>query len=101
MDVWKGEIWKPSIANATKAGFRTILSAPFYLNYISYGCFFVSFLPFEYLPPAIGEDWPNYYNVEPLDFDCDGCDKTLVEGVEMCMWSEYVGELGEGARHQQ
>lgn len=47
IDVWKGG-WQPEMVNVTKAGFHSVLSAPFYLNYISYG-----------------EDWPKYYSVEP------------------------------------
>ena len=50
-----------------------MLSAPFYLNYISYGL-----------------DWINYYNVEPTNFTCDNCDKSLVGGIEQCMWAEFV-----------
>ena len=37
--------------NVTAAGFTTILSAPWYLDYISYG-----------------QDWQRYYKAEPLDF---------------------------------
>mmetsp|Transcript_22987 Transcript_22987/g.53697 ORF Transcript_22987/g.53697 Transcript_22987/m.53697 type:complete len:538 (+) Transcript_22987:3-1616(+) len=73
VDVWKGGSWNETLARVTKAGFHSVLSAPFYLNYISYG-----------------DDWVNYYRVEPLDFTCDGCNKSLVGGVEACMWSEYV-----------
>ena len=72
VNVWKGD-WNDTIAKVTKAGYHSVLSAPFYLNYISYGV-----------------DWPNYYTVEPTDFECDGCDKSLVGGVEQCMWSEFV-----------
>ena len=39
------------MAKVAKAGFHSVLSAPFYLNYISYG-----------------EDWPKYYGVEPSNF---------------------------------
>ena len=39
------------MAKVAKAGFHSVLSAPFYLNYISYG-----------------EDWPKYYAVEPSNF---------------------------------
>lgn len=74
VNVWKGG-WNETMAKATKAGYHTVLSAPFYLNYISYG-----------------EDWNKYYAVEPTDFECDGgkCDKSLVNGVEQCMWSEFI-----------
>mmetsp|Transcript_42112 Transcript_42112/g.82721 ORF Transcript_42112/g.82721 Transcript_42112/m.82721 type:complete len:441 (-) Transcript_42112:324-1646(-) len=73
VDVWKGG-WNNTIAKVTEAGFHSVLSAPFYLNYISYGL-----------------DWLKYYAVEPTDFTCSGpCDKSLVGGVEVCMWSEYV-----------
>ena len=48
-----------------------MLSAPFYLNYISYG-----------------EDWPKYYSVEPSNFTggADADKAGLVGGVEVCMW---------------
>ena len=75
IDVWKGGNWQDEMTAVTKAGFHSVLSAPFYLNYISYG-----------------EDWPKYYQVEPSNFtggeaaDAAG----LVGGVEVCMWSEFV-----------
>jgi len=75
IDVWKGGNWQDEMANVSKAGFHSVLSAPFYLNYISYG-----------------EDWPKYYSVEPSNFtggeEADA--KGLVGGVEVCMWSEFV-----------
>ena len=82
--VWKGATnsnpklisnWHSEMANVTSAGFQAVLSAPFYLNYISYG-----------------EDWPKYYLVEPSNFtNGEKAEKLgLVGGVEVCMWSEYV-----------
>nr|AAI34041.1 Hexa protein [Danio rerio] len=51
VEVWKGNDMKEELQNVTGAGFTTILSAPWYLDYISYG-----------------QDWQRYYKVEPLDF---------------------------------
>ena len=71
IDVWKGGNWQEEMATVTRAGFHSVLSAPFYLNYISYG-----------------EDWPKYYQVEPSNFTggADADKKGLVGGVEVCMW---------------
>ncbi|KAM5292215.1 beta-hexosaminidase subunit alpha isoform 2-T2 [Ctenodactylus gundi] len=57
----------------TKAGFRALLSAPWYLNRISYG-----------------PDWKDMYKVEPLNFEGSPREKSLVIGGEACMWGEYV-----------
>ena len=75
IDVWEGGNWQEEMANVAKAGFHSVLSAPFYLNYISYG-----------------EDWPTYYAIEPSNFTGGAAaDKAgLVGGVEVCMWSEFV-----------
>ena len=77
VDVWKGGDWTTTMGKVTQAGFHSVLSAPFYLNYISYGL-----------------DWTKYYAVEPTAFTCPDptkpCDKSLVGGVEFCMWSEFV-----------
>ena len=35
IDVWKGGNWQAEMANVTRDGFHAVLSAPFYLNYIS------------------------------------------------------------------
>jgi hexosaminidase len=75
IDVWKGGNWQQEMASVAQAGFHSVLSAPFYLNYISYG-----------------EDWPKYYTIEPSNFTGGAAadKKGLVGGVEVCMWSEYV-----------
>lgn len=72
VDVWKGG-WNVTLSRVVKAGYQAVLSAAFYLNYISYG-----------------EDWSKYYTVEPTDIDATDEQKKLVVGIETCMWSEFV-----------
>lgn len=50
----------------TTAGLQTILAAPWYLNYISYG-----------------SDWVKYYTVDPHDFNGTEEEKRLVLGGEV------------------
>lgn len=51
--VWKNSIpYMEEMANVTKAGYRALLSAPWYLNHIAYG-----------------QDWMAAYQVEPLKFE--------------------------------
>lgn len=57
------------LANVTKAGYRALLSAPWYLNHISYG-----------------QDWMAAYQVEPLKF----------EGVFIASPSPMTDELSLG-----
>ncbi|KAG1671930.1 Beta-hexosaminidase subunit alpha [Nymphon striatum] len=70
--VWRGG-YKDTLAKATTAGFRTLLSSCWYLNIIHYG-----------------EDWPNYYKCDPQDFEGTQAQKNLIIGGEACMWGEYV-----------
>lgn len=43
IDVWKGGDWPAEMAKVATAGFHSVLSAPFYLNYI--GCSLPRFEP--------------------------------------------------------
>ena len=66
-----------------QAGFHSVLSAPYYLNYISYGM-----------------DWVKYYQTEPTNYtggakaEQDG----LLGGIEACFWSEYIDSTNFIAR---
>ncbi|XP_030043504.1 beta-hexosaminidase subunit alpha [Microcaecilia unicolor] len=72
--VWKGDkAYLQELAAVTKAGYRALLSSPWYLNIITYG-----------------QDWTVAYKVEPQEFDGSPEQKALVIGGEACMWGEYV-----------
>nr|XP_042707540.1 beta-hexosaminidase subunit alpha isoform X2 [Chrysemys picta bellii] len=73
--VWRENAgpYQQEVARVTKAGYRALLSAPWYLNRISYG-----------------QDWQTAYQVEPLEFEGSLEQKELVIGGEACMWGEYV-----------
>ncbi|XP_055984798.1 beta-hexosaminidase subunit alpha [Sorex fumeus] len=76
VQVWREESPVPYLKELkliTKAGFRALLSAPWYLNRITYG-----------------PDWQDAYLVEPLEFEGTQEQKALVIGGEACMWGEYV-----------
>ncbi|XP_051958237.1 beta-hexosaminidase subunit beta-like [Xyrauchen texanus] len=73
VEVWMSNNMVEELQNVTGAGFTTILSAPWYLDYISYG-----------------QDWQRYYKVEPLNFKGSDAQKKLVIGGEACLWGEYV-----------
>lgn len=73
VQIWKRETYIKKLRVITAAGFPVILSAPWYLDWISYG-----------------QDWITYYNVEPLNFVGSQEQKQLVIGGEACLWGEYV-----------
>lgn len=51
MEVWKERGYQQEMAAVTAAGFQVLLTAPWYLNRISYG-----------------QDWIQAYRVEPTNF---------------------------------
>ncbi|CAH6787558.1 beta-hexosaminidase subunit beta [Phodopus roborovskii] len=74
VEVWKGENYLEELREVTSSGYKAILSAPWYLDIISYG-----------------QDWRQYYIVDPLNFQ--GSEKKkqqLVIGGEACLWGEFV-----------
>ncbi|XP_077976592.1 beta-hexosaminidase subunit beta-like isoform X4 [Styela clava] len=74
VEVWiNGKNLEEEVGNVTKKGFRTVISAPWYLDYISYG-----------------QDWKNYYGYEPTNFNGTAAQKKLLIGGEACLWGEYV-----------
>lgn len=73
IQVWKIRDYASKLSQVTASGFPAILSAPWYLDWISYG-----------------QDWRKYYLVEPLDFQGSDKQKKLVLGGEACLWGEYV-----------
>uniref|UniRef100_A0A4W3JIR2 Beta-hexosaminidase n=1 Tax=Callorhinchus milii TaxID=7868 RepID=A0A4W3JIR2_CALMI len=76
VEVWMESNVKRELAKVTRAGFTTILAAPWYLDYVSYG-----------------QDWVKYYQiykVEPRNFTGTAAQKKLVIGGEACLWGEYV-----------
>lgn len=75
VEVWKGENCFEELCKVTAAGFQAILSAPWYLDYISYG-----------------QDWRKYYTVDPHNFNGTEAQKKLVIGGEACLWGEFVDD---------
>nr|CAB3252627.1 beta-hexosaminidase subunit alpha [Phallusia mammillata]CAD57204.1 putative beta-N-acetylhexosaminidase [Phallusia mammillata] len=73
VEVWKNNHPDQEVAKVTAMGLRAIVSAPWYLNIISYG-----------------QDWHKYYQYDPSNFNGTAEQKALVMGGEACIWGEYV-----------
>ncbi|NWW75449.1 HEXB hexosaminidase, partial [Climacteris rufus] len=73
VQVWMANNYAHELSSVTGAGLTAVLSAPWYLDYISYG-----------------QDWKKYYSVEPLNFPGSEKQKKLLIGGEACLWGEFV-----------
>lgn len=73
VEVWLPYTPKKETFKVTAAGYRALISAPWYLDLISYGT-----------------DWHSYYSYEPLDFNGTAAQEALVMGGEACLWAEFV-----------
>lgn len=80
VEIWKDkyldpnlDYWEKYITPIAKKGYKMVLSACWYLNYIDYG-----------------QDWKKYYKCDPRGFPGTEEEKDLVIGGEACMWGEYV-----------
>ncbi|CAG2121957.1 unnamed protein product [Medioppia subpectinata] len=69
----QSDSWKATVSRIVGQGYKVIVSACWYLNYISYG-----------------QDWEKYYRCDPTKSLADDREKALVLGGEACMWGEYV-----------
>ncbi|RWS08663.1 beta-hexosaminidase subunit alpha-like protein [Dinothrombium tinctorium] len=68
--------WRESAEIIAKKGYRMVVSACWYLNYINY--------------PYPGKDWENFYECNPRSFNGSNEEKQLVLGGEACLWTEFV-----------
>lgn len=80
IQVWKyigtPSVFMDEMKRIVEAGYRTILSSCWYLNYIDYG-----------------QDWVKFYHCNPSDSAYIKPElRDLVLGGEICMWSEFVDD---------
>lgn len=80
IQIWKDKAigfaeWAEYLNNITADGYPVILSAPWYINFVSYGY----------------QEWYKYYLIEPMaNFNGTAEQAKLLRGGEACLWSEYV-----------
>lgn len=72
--IWKGvTTWPSEATSVTAAGLQTLISSPWYLNYIHYA-----------------EDWIQPYLADPQAFNGTAEQKKLIVGGEAALWAEYI-----------
>ncbi|XP_072462454.1 beta-hexosaminidase subunit beta [Notamacropus eugenii] len=81
VEVWIESFYREELQKVTAAGYATVLAAPWYLDYITYG-----------------QDWKKYYSVEPLNFVGTEKQKNLVLGGTAALWGEYVDDTNLSPR---
>lgn len=76
--------WQEYLFNITRDGYKTILSSPWYINFIKYGY----------------KEWYDFYAVDPMNsFNGTEEQAKLVIGGEACLWSEYVDGTNIGNKN--
>lgn len=83
--VWKDkhldpsmDLWQNYISKVAKKNYSIILSACFYLNYIT--------------TPYPGKDWETFYQCDPRNFTGTEAEKNLVIGGQANVWGEFVDQ---------
>lgn len=71
--MWIGGGYNDEMRKVTSAGYPALLSAPWYLDYISFT-----------------QDWQNYYKVEPLNFNGQFSRQHLTVSVINVIWAGWV-----------
>ncbi|KAK2166604.1 hypothetical protein LSH36_37g04000, partial [Paralvinella palmiformis] len=76
VQIWSGDAF--DIGRVTGAGFRTLYSTCWYLDYINYG-----------------QDWDKYYlceNIGQMLEDYRVQNQTLIMGGDVCLWTEFADD---------
>ncbi|XP_015782201.1 beta-hexosaminidase subunit beta [Tetranychus urticae] len=82
VEIWKDselgefETWDKYAAPIIRKGYRVVIAACWYLNYINY--------------PYPGQFWEKHYQCKPRAFTNDADEKKRVIGGEACLWSEFA-----------
>ena len=77
----KDRKWYEYLNEVIHAGYKTVLSSPWYINYLSYSY----------------REWFKWYQIEPfMNFTGTEEQKKLFIGGEACLWAEYVDGVNLG-----
>lgn len=93
VNVWK-DGWYPELAAVTKAGYKAVLSACWYVKLLIkclLVCVFNHLWCFRYLNYIhYGIDWHDFYACDPHNFNGTAEQKKLVLGGSTTMWGEFI-----------
>lgn len=79
IQIWKNgapSCWQGTMKQVTSKGFEAVLSAPWYLDHMTYA-----------------RDWLKYYAIDPQNFGGTETEQDLVKGGTACLWAEYVNQF--------